>query len=121
MNWYEKIDIIQEIQWKKIPKFNLGNLLNLTIQLNKIDPNQRIQNYNGILIAIYYVNTNARIIIRRLFLKIRIEQIFIINSRTIKSIQIKQFSSVHHIKIYYLRNREGKAINLQIRRIYISK
>ena len=56
MNWYEKVDIIQEIWWKqKIPTFNLGNLLNLTIQLNKIDPKQRqrIQKYNRILISIY--------------------------------------------------------------------
>lgn len=122
MNWREKIDVVREIRWKqKIPTLNPGDLLNLTVQSNETDLNQRTQNYNGVLIAIRRAGTGTRITVRRLFLGVRIEQVFILNSRTIKSIQIKRLSSVRRAKIYYLRNREGKATNLRIRRIHTSK
>jgi large subunit ribosomal protein L19 len=122
MNWREKIDVVREIRWKqKIPTLNPGDVLNLTVQSSEIREKQRVQNYNGVLISIRRAGTGTRITVRRLFLGVRIEQVFIVNSATIQSIQIKRLSNVRRAKLYYLRNRQGKATNLQTRYIHTSK
>ena len=120
MTWYEKKDLVNEIQWKQtILTLKFGNMLCL-IMLFSYKYKTKIQSYHRILISLYNTSRNNIIRVRRFYSKIRIEQIFIFNSIVLKDVQIERFSKVRRIKLYYLRNRWGKVIKLQIRFVKIS-
>jgi len=74
---------------------------------------QRIQNYQGIVVALSNSNLNKTVTVRRIFQGIGMERIFPIHSPLIKSIEILRQAKVRRAKLYYLRNRVGKSTRLK--------
>jgi large subunit ribosomal protein L19 len=71
---------------------------------------ERIQVFEGIVIAIKGSQENTMFTVRRIgTAAIGIERIFPLTSPWIKKIEIKKFGDVKRAKLYYLRGRKGKA------------
>ena len=74
---------------------------------------ERIQFYEGIIIAKKNSGINSTITVRKLFQGIGVERIFLIHSPKITSISVLKLSKVRRAKLYYLRNLKGKAARLK--------
>lgn len=76
----------------------------------KEESRERIQVFEGILIAIKGSAENCMMTVRRIGVgAIGMERIFPISSPWIKKIDVKKYGDVRRAKLYYLRDRTGKA------------
>ena len=77
---------------------------------------ERLQYYEGVIISIKNSGLSKTITVRRVLQNIGVERVFLINSPKIKAIEIKRSSKVRRAKLYYLRERSGKAARIKERR-----
>ena len=90
------------------------NLPNIKIGVKIIEGNrERIQFYEGIVIAKKNSSINTTITVRKVLQGIGIERVFLIHSPKVDSIQILRSSKVRRSKLYYLRSLKGKASRLK--------
>lgn len=76
----------------------------------KTETRERIQVFEGILIAIKGGGENAMVTVRRIGADaVGIERIFPIVSPWIKKIEVKKYGVVRRAKLYYLRGKIGRA------------
>lgn len=81
----------------------------------KNDDKQRIQPYEGTIIAQHRAGLSTSITVRRIFQNIGIERVFCIHSPLIEEIEIIRRAKVRKAKLYYLRTRIGKSTRLKER------
>jgi large subunit ribosomal protein L19 len=74
---------------------------------------QRVQTYQGVIIAEHRAGLNSTITVRRLFQGIGVERVFLVHSPTIQKIEVLRRAKVRRAKLYYLRDRVGKATRLK--------
>ena len=74
---------------------------------------ERIQPYQGTVIAQHRGGMNTTITVRRIFQGIGVERVFTIHSPCVKEIEIVRRAKVRRSKLYYLRDRSGKATRLK--------
>ena len=74
---------------------------------------ERIQSYEGTIIAKKNSSINTTITVRKIFQAIGIERIFLVHSPKVDSITVIRSSKVRRSKLYYLRNLKGKASRLR--------
>jgi len=95
-----------------IPLFKIGD--NVIIGVKIIEgTKERVQFYEGTIIAKKNSLINTTITVRKTFQGIGIERIFLIHSPKIDSIKILRSSKVRRSKLYYLKNLKGKASRLK--------
>jgi large subunit ribosomal protein L19 len=128
MSVIENLDLNFDIFYKKVnnPQVNLGDVIKVTIflelpkKLSEGDKKEkeRTQVYEGVVIS-KHLNTkqiNSTITVRKMFQGGGIEKVFLLNSPWIKEIKVVSRAKVRRAKLYYLRERTGKAARLK--RIY---
>jgi large subunit ribosomal protein L19 len=99
---------------KNIPKISIGDTVKVGVKI--IEGNkERVQFYEGTVIARKNSSLNTMITVRKVFQGIGIERIFLIHSPKIDSIEILRSSKIRRSKLYYLRNLKGKASRLKQR------
>lgn len=87
---------------------------NIKVGVKVIEGNkERIQFYEGTVIAKKNNLLRSNITVRKVFQGIGVERIFLIHSPKIDSIQVLHSSKVRRSKLYYLRNLKGKASRLK--------
>ena len=97
---------------KNLPNIKIGD--NVKIGVKIIEGNrERIQFYEGIVIAKKNSSINTTITVRKVLQGIGIERVFLIHSPKVDSIQILRSSKVRRSKLYYLRSLKGKASRLK--------
>ena len=110
--------IIKKIQQKQLksnlPIIGLGDTISVGILIQE-GTKQRIQIYQGILIAQHRNTRNSTITIRRVFQGIGMERTFLIHSSSLQFIQVKRSAKIRRSKLYYLKNINGKNARLQER------
>ena len=104
-NQYLKIDL---------PDLQIGDGIKLGVKIIE-GTKERVQFYEGTIIAKKNSSINTTITVRKVFQGIGVERIFLIHSPKISSIQILKSAKVRRAKLYYLRNRRGKASRLKQR------
>ena len=97
---------------KNLPKIGIGD--NIKVGVKIIEGNkERIQFYEGIIIAKKNSVINTTITVRKILQGIGIERIFLIHSPKLDSITILRSSKIRRSKLYYLRDLKGKASRLK--------
>lgn len=91
-----------------IPDLNVGNKVKIGIMI-KEGEKERVQFFEGIIISKNQSSLDTTITIRRIFQGIGIERTFPIYSPQIKSIKVLDSSVAKRAKLFYLRNKIGKA------------
>ncbi len=104
--------IIKEItasQVKKgIPPFRVGDGVRVHTKVREADK-ERIQIFAGIVIARKSSGINETFTVRRISYGEGVERVFPLNSPNIEKIEIERESQPMRARLYYLRNRTGKA------------
>ena len=97
---------------KNLPVLKIGD--NVKIGVKIIEGNkERIQFYEGTIIAKKNSSINTTITVRKVLQGIGVERVFLIHSPKVDSINVLRSSKVRRAKLYYLRNLRGKASRLK--------
>ncbi len=111
-------EIIRAIEAEQI-KSNLPNIyVGDTVKVGVIiqeGGKERTQPYEGVVIARRNGGINETITVRRIFQGIGVERVFLLHSPRIESIKIIRRGKVRRAKLYYLRDRVGKATRVKQR------
>ena len=99
---------------KDLPNIKIGDSIKVGVKI--IEGNkERVQFYEGTIIAIKNSSINKTITVRKVLQGIGVERIFLIHSPKIDSLTVLKSAKVRRSKLYYLRNRKGKASRLKQR------
>ena len=102
-----------QIAGKEIPQFKAGDTLRVGIRISEGDKT-RIQNFEGICISLRGVGTGKTFTIRKIGANgVGVERIFPIYSENIEEITLVRRGRVRRSKLFYLRDRRGKAARIK--------
>ncbi len=76
---------------------------------------ERIQPYEGVVIAKRHGGIHETITVRRIFQGIGVERVFMLHSPQVASIKVERRGKVRRAKLFYLRERVGKATRVKQR------
>lgn len=82
---------------------------------------ERIQIFNGLVIARAGSGSRATFTVRRIVQGEGVERKFPVNSPRIAKVDVKRSGVTSRAKLYYLRDRTGKAVRLKERRTNVAK
>lgn len=121
MNKRQILDMVEQTSMKKeVPYFEVGDTVDVhTIILE--GEKRRIQIYNGTVIARNGSGTRETFTVRRIVAGEGVERKFPLHSPNIAKIDVKRAGVVRRAKLYYLRDRVGKAVRLKERRVEAGK
>lgn len=97
------------------PQFEVGDTVDVHCRILEGEK-ERIQIFNGLVIARASSGTRATITVRRIVQGEGVERKFPIHSPRIAKIEVKRSGITRRAKLYYLRDRTGKAVRLKERR-----
>ena len=97
------------------PDFSVGDTLNVHVRIIEGEK-ERIQVYQGVLIAQKGRGTNRTITVRRIVANEGVERIFPLHSPRIASIEIVRRGDARRAKLYFLRDRIGRSRRLRDQR-----
>ncbi len=115
MNTQEIIRSIEAEQLKSdLPQIFVGDTVRVGVRIKEGDK-YRIQPYEGVVIAKRNGGINETITVRRVFQGVGVERVFLVHSPRIDNIKVLRRGKVRRAKLYYLRNRVGKATRIKQR------
>ena len=95
-----------------LPILKIGDSVKIGVKI--IEGNkERVQFYEGTIIAKKNTSVNTTLTVRKILQGIGIERIFLLHSPKLDSISVLRSAKVRRSKLYYLRNRKGKASRLR--------
>ncbi len=97
-----------------LPKLEIGDTLKLHLKV-KEGNKERIQMFEGTLIARKNGGISETITVRRIASGVGVEKIFPLHSPNIAKIEVVRHGKVRRAKLYYLRGRIGKAAKVKER------
>jgi large subunit ribosomal protein L19 len=97
---------------KDIPKFSPGDTIVVNVKVREGD-RERLQAFEGVCIAIRNRGLNSAFTVRKISHGTGVERVFQTHSPLIDSITVKRRGDVRRAKLYYLRDREGKAARIK--------
>jgi large subunit ribosomal protein L19 len=115
MHAQEIIRSIEAEQLKSdLPDIYVGDTVRVGVRI-KEGNKERTQPYEGTVIAMRNGGISETITVRRVFQGIGVERVFLIHSPRIESIKVIRRGRVRRAKLYYLRDRVGKATRVKQR------
>ena len=96
---------------KEAPFVQIGDTVKVGVLIQEGNK-QRVQPYEGIVIAQHRAGINTTITVRRVFQGIGVERVFIVHSPLIKDVAVLKSAKVRRSKLYFLRDRIGKGTRL---------
>ncbi|SUA59802.1 50S ribosomal protein L19 [Oligella urethralis] len=108
----EQEEIQRLTEGKTLPEFGPGDTV--VVNVNVIEGNRkRTQAYEGVVIAKRNRGLNSAFTVRKISSGEAVERTFQLYSQQIASIEVKRRGAVRRAKLYYLRNRSGKAARIK--------
>ncbi|MBI5756728.1 MAG: 50S ribosomal protein L19 [Nitrospirae bacterium] len=109
MNPVERIEK-QQMQ-KTIPPFNVGDTVQVSVKVIEGD-RERTQVFEGNVIARRGKNIRQTVTVRKVSYGIGVERIFPVYSPSIENIKVIKSGKVRRAKLYYLREKKGRAMRI---------
>ncbi|MEG3904105.1 50S ribosomal protein L19 [Microcoleus sp. B4-C5] len=109
-----EIDRVKQELSKVLPEIYVGDTVRVGVRI-KEGNKERVQPYEGTVIAMRNGGINETITVRRVFQGVGVERVFLIHSPRIATIQVMRRGKVRRAKLYYLRDRVGKATRVKQR------
>ena len=95
-----------------IPEIEVGDTVSVAVKIVEGD-RERVQSFTGTVIKIRGSGTGRTFTVRRIVQGEGVERIFPFHSPTIESVTVERKGRVRRAKLYYLRQRVGKATRLR--------
>ena len=110
----EEINRVKQELNKQLPEIYVGDTVRVGVKI-KEGNKERVQPYEGTVIAMRNGGINETITVRRVFQGVGVERVFLIHSPRIATVQVMRRGKVRRAKLYYLRDRVGKATRVKQR------
>ena len=110
------IKLVEQSHIKQdVPSFKAGDTV--TVHYKIIEgTKQRIQLYQGVVIERKGTDTAATFTVRKISNGVGVERIFPVHAPTIEKIEVNARGIVRRAKLFYLRERTGKAARIKEKR-----
>jgi large subunit ribosomal protein L19 len=95
-----------------VPTFRVGDSVDVHYRIKEGDK-ERIQLFSGVVIAVKGSGLKKMLIVRRIVQGEGVERTFPVESPRVADIVVKRHGRVRRSKLYYLRERTGKATRLE--------
>jgi len=99
---------------KELPEIYVGDTVKVGVKITEGNK-ERVQPYEGVVIAIRHGGINQTITVRRIFQGIGVERVFMLHSPQVASLKVERRGKVRRAKLFYLRDRVGKATRVKQR------
>ena len=101
-----------EYTTRELPDINTGDTVRVSVKI--VEGNkERLQAYEGTVIAQHGSGINKTITVRKVFQGVGVERVFLVYSPRIDKITVQRKGDVKRAKLYYLRERSGKATRIK--------
>jgi len=99
---------------KELPEIYVGDTVKVGVKITE-GKKERVQPYEGVVIAKRHGGINQTITVRRIFQGIGVERVFMLHSPQVASLKVERRGKVRRAKLFYLRDRVGKATRVKQR------
>ena len=99
---------------KELPEIYVGDTVKVGVKITEGNK-ERVQPYEGVVIAKRHGGVNQTITVRRIFQGIGVERVFMLHSPQVASLKVERRGKVRRAKLFYLRDRVGKATRVKQR------
>ena len=111
------MELVEKASMKEdAPQFDIGDTVDVHTKILEGNK-ERIQVFSGVVIARNGSGTREMFVVRRIVAGEGVERKFPLHSPKIEKIEVKRKSVVRRAKLYFLRERSGKAVRLKERRM----
>lgn len=97
-----------------LPTIYVGDTVRVDVRIQE-GTKERIQPYEGTVIAMRNGGINESITVRKIFQGVGVERVFLLHAPKIAAIKVLRRGKARRAKLYYLRDRVGKATRLKQR------
>ncbi len=113
------MDLIKEVEKRNLkeglPHFSPGDKVKVHVKVVE-GARERVQVYEGVVIGRQGSGARETFAVRRVTFGIGVERTFPVHSPSISKIEVVKRGRVRRAKLYYLRERTGKAARIKERR-----
>lgn len=109
---FNEEDKVSVEQRATLPKFRQGDTLRVHAKVVEGDK-ERIQVFEGVVIAMNHESNRASFTVRKISHAIGVERTFLLHSPRIEKIEVARYGLVRRAKLYYLRDKVGKATRIK--------
>ncbi|MBN2431063.1 MAG: 50S ribosomal protein L19 [Acidobacteria bacterium] len=110
MNKLEFVE--QEFMRSDLPNFRIGDTVRVHVRITEGEKS-RIQIFEGVVIARKHGGVRETITVRKNSFGYGVERVFPLHSTVVDQIEVVRSARVRRAKLYFLRQRRGKAARLQ--------
>jgi len=121
MNAVEMVE--QKFMKKKVPDLRPGDTIQVHVRVKekeaaakakeKEKEKERIQIFEGVVIGMRGHGIQSSFVVRKISFGVGVERIFPFHSPTIDKVKVLKHGRVRRAKLYYLRERTGKAAKIR--------
>ena len=97
-----------------LPDVYVGDTVKVGVRIREGNK-ERVQPYEGVVIAKRHGGMHETITVRRIFQGSGVERVFMVHSPQVASIKVERRGKVRRAKLFYLRERMGKATRVKQR------
>ena len=105
---------------KEIPDFRVGDTVRVYVKVKEGDK-ERIQAFEGVVIRKRGNGTDATFTVRKVSYGIGIERTFPLYAPVVEKIEVLKRGIVRRARLYYLRERKGKAARIKEKKEWMTK
>ncbi|MBA5850486.1 50S ribosomal protein L19 [Clostridium sp. cel8] len=110
------LDVIKDIESEQIrtdlPKFNVGDTVKVHVKISEGN-RERIQVFEGVVLKRQNGGLRETFTVRRVAYGVGVERTFPVNAPIIDKIEVIRKGKVRRARLYYLRDRVGKAAKVK--------
>jgi large subunit ribosomal protein L19 len=111
------MQIVEDAQMKKdVGRFSIGDQVDVHQRILEGEK-ERVQVFTGVVIARKGAGLRETFVVRRIVQSEGVERTFLVHSPKIAKVEVKRTGAVRRAKLYYLRDRVGKATRLRERKV----
>ena len=109
-------EVVENIKFgtikQNLPEIKIGDLVRVGVAIQEGNKD-RVQPFEGTVIARHLAGSDSTITIRKVLQGTGVERVFPLHAPCVTSIQVLRRADVSRAKLYYLRERTGKATRLK--------
>ncbi len=108
------LDLIEERYIRDVPQFSVGDTVRVFFRIREGEK-ERVQPFEGTVIKIQGARHRKTFTVRRISGAVAVERTFPLYSPRLEKVNVLRYGKVRRAKLYYLRERRGKAARVKER------
>lgn len=96
----------------ELPEFSVGDTVRVSVRIKEGD-RERVQMFEGTVIARKHGGIAETFTVRRVSYGVGVERVFPVHSPNVEKVEVVRKGRVRRSKLYYLRDRVGKAAKVK--------